>query len=48
MVVRIIKFGVLQRLGVRAKAVQRMAEKMVTIARKGRDFNVIRRLKKEL
>ncbi len=47
-VIHLIKFGMLQTTSVRAKAVQRMAEKMVTIARKGRDFNVIRRLKKEL
>ena len=30
------------------KQVQSMAEKMVTIARKGYDFNTIRRLRKEL
>ena len=41
-------FGFLQTTKARAKEVQRMAEKIVTIARKGYDFNTIRRIQKEL
>jgi large subunit ribosomal protein L17 len=47
-VIHLIKFGILQSTRVRVKQVQSMAEKMVTIARKGYDFNTIRRLRKEL
>lgn len=47
-VIHFIKFGVLQSTRVRVKEVQKMAEKIVTIARVGYDFNTIRRVKKEL
>lgn len=40
--------GCLNTTKARVKEVQRKTEKLVTIARRGRDFNVIRRLKKEL
>ena len=47
-VIHLIKFGCLQTTKVRVKAVQRIAEKAVTIARKGNDFNTVRRIKKLL
>jgi large subunit ribosomal protein L17 len=47
-VIHLITYGVLQTTKVRAKEVQRKAEKMVTIARDGYNFNTIRRLKSEL
>ncbi|MGD1997655.1 MAG: 50S ribosomal protein L17 [Candidatus Dependentiae bacterium] len=43
-VIHLVKYGVLQTTKPRAKAVQRLAEKIVTIARKGADFNTIRRV----
>lgn len=42
--IHLIKYGVLRTTKTRAKQVQRMAEKAVTIARVGADFNTIRRL----
>ncbi len=47
-IIHLIKFGVLQSTRARVKEVQSLAEKMVTIARKGYDFNTIRRMNKEL
>ena len=47
-VIHFIKYGFLQTTKVRAKEVQRLAEKVVTISRKGYDFNTIRRVKKVL
>lgn len=41
----LIKYGFLQTTKVRIKEVQKMVEKIVTIARKGYDFNTIRRIK---
>lgn len=43
-VIHLIKYGVLNSTKVRVKEVQRFAERMVTIARKGADFNTIRRV----
>jgi len=47
-VIHLIKFGILQSTRARVKQVQQMAEKIVTIARVGYDFNTIRRVRKEL
>lgn len=47
-VIHLINYGCLQTTTPRIKEVQRFAEKLVTIARKGNDFNTIRRMKKEL
>jgi len=47
-VIHFINYGFLQTTKVRAKAVQRIAEKVVTISRKGYDFNTIRRVKQLL
>jgi large subunit ribosomal protein L17 len=47
-VIHLIKYGCLQTTKTRIKEVQRLAEKVVTIARKGNDFNTIRRIKKLL
>jgi large subunit ribosomal protein L17 len=47
-VIHLIKFGCLQSTKARVKSVQSLAEKMVTLARKGGDFNTIRRLRAEL
>jgi large subunit ribosomal protein L17 len=47
-VIHLIKFGSLKTTKVRAKEVQRLAERMVTIARVGYDFNTIRRVKQML
>ena len=47
-VIHLINYGFLQTTKVRAKEVQRMAEKMVTVARQGYDFNTIRRIKQAL
>lgn len=46
--IHFIRFGVLQTTKVRVKEVQRLIEKIVTIARAGYDFNTIRRIKQEL
>lgn len=43
-VIHFIKYGVLQSTKPRVKEVQRVVEKVVTIARNGGDFNTIRRL----
>ena len=43
-IIHLIKFGCLQSTKVRIKEVQRFVEKVVTIARKGSDFNTIRRV----
>ena len=47
-IIHLIKFGFLQSTRARVKEVQSLAEKMITIARKGYDFNTIRRLNREL
>jgi large subunit ribosomal protein L17 len=47
-VIHLVKFGVLTTTKVRAKEVQRLAEKIITIARAGYDFNTIRRIKQLL
>ena len=47
-VIHLIKFGSLKTTKVRAKEVQRMAEKIITIARVGYEFNTIRRIKSML
>lgn len=46
--IHFIKNGVLQTTKARAKEVQRLVEKTVTIARIGYDFNTIRRVKQIL
>lgn len=43
-VIHLITYGFLQTTKARAKEVQRMAESIVTVARKGADFNTIRRV----
>lgn len=43
-VIHLITYGSLNTTKVRAKEVQRFAERMVTIARVGADFNTIRRV----
>lgn len=43
-----IKNGHLQSTRARVKVVQQFIEKLVTVARKGNDFNVIRRVKQAL
>lgn len=47
-VIHLIKFGFLQSTKARVKSVQSFAEKMVTLAREGSDFNTIRRLRQEM
>ena len=47
-VIHFINYGVLQTTRAKAKEVQKMAEKIVTIARVGNDFNTIRRVKQLL
>jgi len=47
-VIHLIKFGFLHSTKARVKEVQRIAEKLTTISKKGYDFNTIRRIKKEL
>lgn len=47
-VIHLIKYGFLKTTKAHAKAVQRIAEKIVTISRKGYDFNTIRRVKQLL
>lgn len=47
-VIHFINYGCLQTTKARAKVVQQMAEKVVTIARKGLHFNVVRHLKRIL
>lgn len=47
-IIHLINYGFLQTTKARVKEVQKRAEKLVTIAKKGSDFNIIRRIKKEL
>ena len=47
-VIHVITYGCLQTTKARVKEVQKVAEKIVTIARKGSDFNTIRRVKQLL
>ncbi|NDD54348.1 50S ribosomal protein L17 [bacterium] len=44
-IIHFIKHGVLQTTKPRLKEVQRVAERIVTVARTGYDFNTIRRIK---
>ena len=46
--IHFVKFGILQTTKARIKEVQKIAEKVITIARAGYDFNTIRRVKKIL
>ena len=46
--IHLVKFGFLKTTKTRVKAVQQFIEKIVTIARKGNDFNTIRRVKQLL
>ena len=47
-VIHLINYGCLQTTKPRVKEVQKTVEKLVTIARKGWDFNTIRRIRQEL
>ncbi|MFH0898356.1 MAG: 50S ribosomal protein L17 [bacterium] len=47
-VIHLINYGFLQTTKARVREVQRLAEKVVTISRKGYDFNTIRRVKQLL
>ena len=47
-VIHFINYGVLQTTKPRLKEVQKLAEKVVTLSRKGYDYNTIRRIKKLL
>jgi large subunit ribosomal protein L17 len=47
-VIHFINYGCLQTTKARVKVVQQLAEKVITIARKGKDFNTIRRIKQLL
>jgi large subunit ribosomal protein L17 len=47
-VIHLVTYGCLQTTKPRVKEVRRLAERLVTIARKGNDFNTIRRLKQLL
>jgi large subunit ribosomal protein L17 len=47
-IIHLITYGSLQTTKVRAKEVQSLVERMVTIARVGYDFNTIRRVKSML
>lgn len=46
--IHFINYGVLQTTKVRARVAQQFVERLVTIARKGYEFNVIRRVKQLL
>lgn len=46
--IHLIKFGFLHTTKPRIKEVQRLIERLVTVARVGYDFNTIRRVKQEL
>lgn len=46
--ISVIKYGKLVSTKARVKEVQRLVEKLVTIARAGKSFNVIRRLRQEI
>ncbi len=47
-VIHLITYGCLQTTKARVKEVQRVAEKIVTIAKKDTDFNIIRRVRQLL
>ena len=47
-VLHLINYGCLQTTRARVKEVQKFAERIVTVARKGEDFNTIRRVKQLL
>ena len=44
--IHLINYGCLQTTKARVKVVQQFTEKLVTVARKGNDFNTIRRVQK--
>ncbi|MFA6527116.1 MAG: 50S ribosomal protein L17 [Candidatus Babeliales bacterium] len=46
--IHMINMGSLQTTKAKVKEVQRLLEKLVTVSRKGYDFNTIRRIKQEL
>ncbi|MBD3231527.1 50S ribosomal protein L17 [Candidatus Dependentiae bacterium] len=47
-IIHFIEYGCLQTTKPRTKEVQRLVEKLVTVARNGYDFNTIRKIKKVL
>ncbi len=47
-VIHLINYGFLQTTKTRAKEVRKLAERMVTTAKKGWEFNTVRRVKKYL
>jgi large subunit ribosomal protein L17 len=47
-VMSLILYGHINTTTARAKEVRRIAERLVTIARKGNDFNTVRRVKQQL
>ena len=47
-VIHLINYGFLQTTKTRVKEVQKTAEKLVTVARKGWNFNTVRHVKKHL
>lgn len=47
-IISVIKNGKLVSTKARVKVVQKLVEKLVTVARQGKSFNVIRRIHKEL
>ena len=47
-VIHLIEYGVLKTTTARVKEVRKLAEKLVTLAKKGEDFNSIRRAKQLL
>ena len=47
-IIHLIQYGSLQTTRAKAKEVQRLAEKIVTLSRTGYDFNTIRRVKQLL
>lgn len=47
-IISFVNNGVLQTTTARAKEIKRRVERLITIAREGSDFNIIRRITKEL
>jgi len=47
-VIHLINYGFLQTTKTRIKEVQKMVEKLVTLARKGWNFNTVRQIKRQL
>ena len=46
--ISVIKYGKLVSIKARVKEVQKLVERLVTVAREGKSFNVIRRIQQEL